>query len=160
MAQQTEQLNVESASGNWLNPRTISFVVLAAAILVSGYLSYLKIANANAVCATAGRIDCGTVLNSAYSELGGIPIAWLGLGTNLVIVGLMLVQNRLSFMREYGTLVIFGVVLFAFIYSVYLVYLQAFVIQAYCPWCLSHEALITVLFGIWARQTWLELGAA
>ena len=160
MAQQTEQLNVESASGNWLNSQTISFVVLAAAILVSGYLSYLKIANTNAVCATAGRIDCGTVLNSAYSELGRIPIAWLGLGTNLVIVGLMLVQNRLSFMREYGTLVIFGVVLFAFIYSVYLIYLQAFVIQAYCPWCLSHEALITVLFGIWARQTWLELGAA
>jgi uncharacterized membrane protein len=112
------------------------------------------------VCATAGRIDCGTVLNSAYSELAGIPIAWLGLGTNLVIVGLMLVQNRLNFMREYGTLIIFDVVLFAFIYSVYLVYLQAFVIQAYCPWCLSHEALITVLFGVWARQTWLELGDA
>ncbi len=160
MAQQTEQLSTADSSNSWLNARTMSFVVLAIAIGVSGYLSYLKIANANAVCATAGRIDCGTVLNSAYSELAGIPIAWLGLGTNLVIVGLMLLQNRLGFMREYGTLVIFGVVLFAFIYSVYLVYLQAFVIQAYCPWCLSHEALITVLFGIWARQTWLELGAA
>ena len=160
MAQQTESLNTaKSATFSFFNARTISFIVLALAIAVSGYLSYLKIANANAVCTTVGRIDCGTVLHSAYSELSGIPIAWLGLATNLVIVGMMLFQNRNDFMREYGTLLIFGVVLFAFIYSVYLVYLQAFVIQAYCPWCLSHEALITILFGVWARETWLELGA-
>lgn len=143
-----------------INATVISFVLLAAAIGVSGYLSYLKISNVNPVCAAVGRIDCGTVLNSAYSEIGGIPIAWLGLGTNFLIVGLMLLQNRVGILREHGTMIIFGVVLFAFLYSVYLVYLQAFVIQAYCPWCLTHEALIAGLFIVWARQAWVALGDA
>jgi len=137
----------------WFTAKTLSYVVLAAAIGVSGYLSYLKIAQANAVCVAGGLFDCGTVLNSAYSELGGIPIAWLGLATNLLIVTLMALEDRIGFLQENGTLIIFGVVLFAFIYSVYLVYLQAFVIRAYCPWCLTHEALISVLFGIWMWKT-------
>ena len=45
-------------------------------------------------------------------------------------------------------MLVFGVVLFGFLYSVYLVYLQAAVLRAFCPWCLSHEALITILFGL------------
>lgn len=139
--------------------RIASFIILALAIGVSGYLSYLKIANAQAVCLSTGKFDCGTVLSSAYSEINGIPIAWLGLGTNLVIVTLLLLQNRVGFLREFGTMIIFGVILFAFIYSVYLVYLQAFVILAYCPWCLSHEALITILFLMWSVKLWRELAA-
>lgn len=137
---------------NWL-----SLVVLALAIAVSGYLSYLKIANANAVCVSGGAFNCGVVLNSIYSELAGVPIAYLGLTTNLIVVALILLEGRIGFLQEYGTLLTFGVVLFAFLYSVYLVYLQAFVIGAYCPWCLTHEALITVLFVIWARKAWLTL---
>ena len=128
-----------------------TYVLLAAAIGVSGYLSWLKVSGSDAVCVAGGAFDCGTVLNSRYSELFGIPIAWLGLATNLVVLTLLVLQNRVAFLQESGTLLIFGVLLFAFIYSVYLVYVQAFLIQAYCPWCLSHEALITVLFGIW---TW------
>lgn len=161
MAEQIEQnvsISQPSVALPRINAHVISFVILAAAIGVSGYLSYLKIANTSAVCLQGGRFDCGTVLNSAYSEVLGIPIAWLGLGTNLLIVSLLLLQNRIGFLREYGTMVIFGVVLFAFIYSVYLVYLQAFVIQAYCPWCLSHEALITLLFMVWVHQAWVSLG--
>jgi uncharacterized membrane protein len=141
-----------------INAKTISYMLLILAIGVSGYLSYLKIANANAACVAAGQIDCGTVLNSAYSEIGGVPIAWLGLATNFVVLGLIAFQNRVPLLREYGTLLVFGVLLFAFIYSVYLVYLQATVIQAYCPWCLTHEALVFGLFGVWARQAWVDMG--
>lgn len=142
-----------------INAITISYITLALAILVSGYLSYLKVANTNAACAAVGQIDCSTVLNSAYSELGGIPIAWLGLGTNFVILGLIALRNRVALLREFGTMLTFGVILFAFIYSVYLVYLQAFVIRAYCPWCLTHEVLITILFVVWARKAWQSLEA-
>lgn len=139
----------------------ISLVILLVAIGVSGYLSYLKLPNSTAqpVCLSGGAFDCGTVLSSVYSELAGIPIAWLGLGTNLLIVALILLKERVGLLREYGTLIIFGVVLFAFVYSVYLVYLQAFVIRAYCPWCLSHEALLTLLFIVWSIETWGELSA-
>lgn len=137
--------------------RRLSFLVLVVAIGVSGYLSWLKITNEHAVCVQGGRFDCGTVLNSAYSELGGIPIAWLGLATNLIVVGILVAETRVAALRGYGAILSFAVVLFAFLFSVYLVYVQAFLIQAYCIWCLSHEALITILFGISSWRLYKEL---
>jgi len=131
--------------------RNLSFVVLAIAIAVSGYLSYLKLTEAPSVCIEGGVFDCETVLNSVYSELGGIPIAWWGLGLNLIILAVLILEPRVPFLQENGILIVFALVLFAFLYSVYLVYVQAMLIRAYCPWCLSHEALITVLFGL---STW------
>jgi uncharacterized membrane protein len=128
--------------------RTLSFVLLAAAIGVSSYLSYLKVARQDAVCLESGQFDCGTVLNSVYSEVADVPIAWLGLTTNLIMLTLLILEPRIGFLRNYGRELFFGVILFAFLYSVYLVYVQAFLIQAYCVWCLSHEAILTVLFGV------------
>lgn len=128
--------------------RNASIVVVIVAALIAGYLSYLKVSDTAAVCIQGAAFDCGTVLNSAYSELGGIPIAWLGLALDLVVLALLLLENRTAFLQENGRMVVFGVVLFGFLYSVYLVYLQAAVLRAFCPWCLSHEALITILFGL------------
>ncbi|MGV2437304.1 MAG UNVERIFIED_CONTAM: vitamin K epoxide reductase family protein [Anaerolineae bacterium] len=140
-----------------LNTRTFSIFILLLALIVSGYLSWLKIANANAVCIHGGAFDCGTVLHSKWSEINNIPIAWLGFFTNLLILALILREKRVPLLQESGAILIFGVVLFAFLYSVYLVYLQAFRIQAYCVWCLTHEALIAVLFVAWLRETLVTL---
>lgn len=131
-----------------LTLKTASFIILVLAIGVSTYLSYLKYdATANPTCLSQGAFDCHTVLNSAYSEIMDVPIAYLGLGTNLVILALLLAEYQLAPLQNgLGVMLVFGVVLFAFIFSVYLVYLQAFVIKSYCQWCLSHEALITILF--------------
>jgi uncharacterized membrane protein len=141
-----------------ISARNLSFMALALAILISGYLSYLKIDNTPAVCIAGEVFDCGTVLNSVYSELFGIPIAWLGLATNLIVTALLLLETRVSFFREYSAVLVFGIVLFAFLFSVFLVYAQAVLIQAFCPWCLTHEALITILFilSIWRLRQALK----
>jgi uncharacterized membrane protein len=136
------------AQSSRISARGLSLVVLALAILISGYLSYLKINNATAVCIEGGAFDCGTVLNSRYSELAGIPIAWLGLATNLIVTALLLLEPRVGFLHKNGPMLVFGIVLFAFLFSVFLVYVQAAIIRAFCPWCLTHEALITILFGL------------
>jgi uncharacterized membrane protein len=75
-----------------------------------------------------------------------IPIAWLGFATYIIIGILLLMQNRVAFLQEYGMLILFGIVLFAWVYSMYLVYLQFFVLRALCMWCLMHEANFTILF--------------
>ena len=144
--------------GNLITARNMSFVVLIVAILISGYLSYLKFENVQAQCSTTGSFDCGAVLNSIYSEVGGVPIAYLGLITNFVVVALLLAEPRISFFKEYGPVLIFGVVLFAFLFSMYLIYIQAVVILKFCPYCLTHEALITVLFALsgWRFWQWLN----
>lgn len=155
MAEQALGMDVPRANPMNLT-RNLSLVILLFAIVVSAYLSYLKVSNATPVCVSGGAFDCGTVLNSRYSEIGEVPIAWLGLGTNLVVVGLLLLERRIAFLAQYGVVMIFGVVLFAFIYSVYLVYIQVAVLQALCPWCLTHEVLIGVLFviSIWRLMQW------
>lgn len=143
----TNNTTVTQQSGLSITLYHVAIVILIAAIGVSGYLSYLKLdTNQDAVCIASGTFDCGTVLNSAYSEMMGIPIAWLGLGTNFVMLGLLILEKQSGFFEVNAPALAFGVVLFAFLFSVYLVYVQAAIIKAYCPWCLSHEALITVLF--------------
>jgi len=126
--------------------RHICFVILIAAIGVSGYLSYLKASGENAVCVDSGKFDCGVVLNSAYSEISGIPISWLGLATNLIVLTLLLAEPRLGLLRQFGPTIMMGPVLFAFLFSMYLIYVQSQLIKHFCPWCLTHEGLISVLF--------------
>ncbi len=128
--------------------RLISFALVVIGLVITSYLSYLKIADAPSVCVAGSVFNCEAVLNSVYSEIRGFPIAWLGWITYVTLGFLLLMETRVAFFKEYGTMLIFGVSLFAWLYSMYLVYLQFFVIKALCPWCLSHEAVMTVFFII------------
>src|SRR5690606_2382027 len=123
----------------------ISLILVLIGIAVSGYLTYVKATDEPMVCIENGPFRCDVVQNSAYAELFGVPIAYLGLAVYLVIGALLLLQDRTEFLRENGMLLTFGVVLFAFIYSIYLVYVQGAILQSWCQWCLIHEANMTVL---------------
>jgi len=127
--------------------RTVSLALAIIGLAISGYLSYTKLVEVPVVCVTGSdTINCEVVQNSAYSHIAGIPVAWLGFATYLVMFGLLLLEGRIEFLKQNGTLVFFGITLFAWLYSMYLVYLQLFVLNALCPWCLAHELVMTVLF--------------
>jgi uncharacterized membrane protein len=132
--------------------RTLSLVLVVIGLAITAYLSYVKLTNTNAVCLQASGVSCEVVQNSAYSQIMGIPIVYLGLGAYLLLGALLLLENRISLLQEYGIMLVFGITLFAFIYSVWLVYLQFFRLQALCPWCLAHEATMTVLFIVSALR--------
>lgn len=149
----------KTKNGSLFSARNLSYLTLFFAILISGYLSYLKFdTSAHAACLPGEVFDCGTVLNSAYSEILGIPIAWLGLGVNIAVVILLMLEPMVGFFRQYSVPIIFGLLLFAFLFSVWLVYVQAILITKYCPWCLTHEALVTIVFGlsIVRLMTWMN----
>ncbi|TVR23410.1 MAG: vitamin K epoxide reductase family protein [Anaerolineaceae bacterium] len=156
MATKQNAMGGRRPSGLRLDARLISLVLVAAGLLVSGYLSYVKATGVPMAC-TGEMFNCGTVQNSDYSELFGVPIAYLGFMTYVVIGGLILLQDRWAFLRENGIVLLFGVVLFAWLYSMYLIYVQGVILQAWCQWCLTHEAIITVLFGatIWRLNRFL-----
>lgn len=65
-----------------------------------------------------------------------------------VMLGIHLLQPRVAFVRQNGYLLYFMILLFGWIYSMYLVYAQFVIIQGLCMWCLTHEAIITVMFGL------------
>ncbi|MCY3779807.1 MAG: vitamin K epoxide reductase family protein [Chloroflexi bacterium] len=126
--------------------RRFQFLLVFVGLFVAGYLSYLKLADAPAVCVQSGPFNCDVVLNSQYSELAGIPIAYLGF-TVYIIIGLILaLEERHPALRQYGGLAVFGLGLFAWLFSMWLVYVQFGLLQAACPWCLTHEANFTLLF--------------
>lgn len=138
----------ESAKKSFLTLRNIQLLSIVFGLLVSGYLSYLKITDVPSVCIHGGPFDCSVVLNSVYSEFGGIPIAYLGFLTYAIIGFVLLFETRISFLEEYGKLITFGVGLFAWLFSMWLIFVQFFLLQALCPWCLSHETNFTIQFGI------------
>ena len=126
----------------------IAVILVLVGIFVSGYLSYAEFAGNEVACVEGSLFDCDIVRSSVYSQLLGIPVAYLGLGTYLVLLGLLLFQERTALLREYGTVLLFGITLFAFLYSLWLVYVQVVLLQALCPWCLTHEVVMVMLFLI------------
>jgi len=129
-----------------LSLRTVSLILVAVGLLVSGYLSYSTLTNTATVCIDNGSFSCEVVQRSVYSKLAGIPIAYLGFGIYVVLAVLLLLENRVPFLREYGITLIFGITLFSFMFSMWLVYVQAALLQAFCQWCLTHEITMTLLF--------------
>ena len=141
---QSEEIVTTGHSRDWLY--IASLVLVAIGIFISGYLSYVKLTNVPMVCVAGSVFNCEIVQNSIYSRLFNIPVAWYGFAVYLIIGALLLLQNRVGFLKEYGVMIEFGIILFAWIFSMWLVYVQFFRLQALCPWCLSHEANFTVLF--------------
>lgn len=143
---QTTEVVTAGKSRDWLY--IISIVLVVIGIGISAYLSYVKLTESQTICVGGGAFNCEVVQNSIYAKLFNIPIAYLGLLTYLVLGALLLLQNRIAFLQEYGVMIQFGIIIFAFLFSMWLVYLQAFQLKAFCTWCLTHELTMTLLFII------------
>lgn len=125
-----------------------NLIALVAAIvgaLNSIYLSWVKLSHNETLCAP-GLGDCFTVNTSVYSEVYGIPIAIFGLSAYLIIIIILLSESRCTFLQENGSLALFGISLVGLLYSVYLSYLEAYVIHAWCPYCVLSAIMITIIF--------------
>jgi uncharacterized membrane protein len=104
---------------------------------VAGYLTYTHYAKIKVICGSNG--GCETVQSSVYSKLDGVPVAVLGLAGYIGILFSLAIRN------EIGRIAGFGIALVGFLFSMYLTYREAFTIHAYCYWCLSSAALMTLL---------------
>jgi uncharacterized membrane protein len=121
-------------------------ILALAGLAVAGYLSYVKLTGSDTVC-PIGR--CEAVQHSAYATLAGVPVSVLGLLTYAAILVLWL-WSRMGGGRT-ATLLLAGVSLFGTVFSAYLTYLEPFVIQAVCVWCLASAILITVIMLLSVR---------
>ncbi len=126
--------------------RVFSIVLVCVGLFISGYISYTKIVDTEMVCVEGGAFNCGVVTSSVYSRFAGIDIAYLGFFMYATVGALLLLEPRIPFLQVYGPMLIFGIALFAWLFSMWLVYVQFFLLQALCPWCLSHETNMTILF--------------
>ena len=124
--------------------RKIMLVLTVVGLLVAVYMTIYKWTNNNSMCLGSG--DCSTVNASPYSEIYGIPVALVGVGGYAAILLLLLMDSRNNFVRQNGTLLIFGLSLTGFIFTVYLVYIEFAVLDAICPFCLTSQIVMTIIF--------------
>ena len=124
----------------------IALIAAVIGALDSVYLSWVKLSHSESLC-TPGLGDCFTVNTSPYSQVYGIPIALFGLGSYLLILAILLGEARCSFLQKNGSMMLFGISLVGVLYSAYLSYLEAYVIHAWCPYCVLSAIMILIIFA-------------
>ena len=123
-------------------------VLCVLGLLVAGYLAFVETAHVEAVCGPVG--DCNTVQQSKYAQLFGVlPIGILGLAGYLAILAAWAVyrygEKKASRLASAAML---GFTAFGLLFSIYLTFLEPFVIGATCAWCLSSAIIMAVLFWL------------
>jgi uncharacterized membrane protein len=139
-----------------MNDKTLRLILIVLSVLgigVASYLMYGKLTNTEVLCLTGG--GCGTVEASPYSEVRGIPVALFGLVGYIAILAVLILENisartanASTFFEENGPLMVFGMSMVGFIYSMYLTYLELGPIGAICSWCVTSAIIMTLVFGI------------
>lgn len=122
------------------------FIVVLATIgfILASYIRSHKKTERPLVCPLEG--SCETVVHSEYSSLFGIPLELLG----MVYYGLIAISY--AFIILFGYLVpgytstaLMILSLIAFIFSLYLTAVQAFIIHHWCTWCLFSASISTLI---------------
>lgn len=117
----------------------VSLVGLGDAI----YLAVEHVAGRSVKCTLVS--GCSEVLSSQYASVGGIPLALIGALAYFTVFSL---ATLAAFgYRGIGKLLTLGVALM-FITSLWLIYLQAFVIKAFCQFCLLSALVTFILTGL------------
>ena len=126
---------------------------------VSIYLSYVEVTHTRALCGPVG--DCNAVQSSPYAKLFGVlPIGIAGaIGYIAILVVWLWRRYRKDALSRIAGLGMFGMALFGTLFSVYLTYLEIFVIHAVCIWCLSSAVIITaiMLLNLPSITQWLAI---
>lgn len=125
-------------------------------IYMTAYKYIYELTSSNAMCLGSG--DCSTVNASSYSEIYGIPVALVGVGGYLAILALLLLERQANpFWKQNLPLAVFGLSVGGFGFTLYLVYVEAFILKAWCPFCVASQVTMTILFFLTiirlARQT-------
>jgi uncharacterized membrane protein len=126
----------------WLYRASIALAIVGLAVSV--YMTIYKYSGNDGMCLGSG--DCSTVNASRFSEINGIPVAVFGVVGFAAILIVHFYEDRAAFLRKNGALTIFGMSLAGFAFTMYLVYLELYVIQAICPFCVASQVSMTLIF--------------
>ena len=130
-------------------PRGRRFIYLATAVLSlvglaeTTYLTAIHLAGAHVVCVTAA--NCSQVLGSVYASFRGFPLAALGAAGYFAVFSF---ATLACFGYRLASTLLVLTVATMFLTTLWLLYLQAFVLHAFCDYCLFSAALIFLLAGL------------
>ena len=137
-----------------LSERNLRIVAAILALVGIGVATYIALAESGggAPKCVIGGGGCETVAQSKYSDLAGVNVAVIG------IAGYVLLLAAAALPGDPGRLGGFLTALVGFGFSAYLTYLELFVIDAICQWCVASAVLMTLSLAIAATRAFLYAG--
>lgn len=126
----------------------VSLLGLADAI----YLTVQHVTGQSVRCTIVS--GCSEVLSSSYAVVAGFPLALIGAAAYFSVFSL---ATLAAFGYRIAGTLLTPLVLLMFLFSLWLIYLQGFVIGAWCQFCLLSAAVTTaltviVLLGVILRR--------
>lgn len=137
---------------------TFARVSLAAVALaglgISSYLTWERAVHdsSSLACVIGSGGGCVTVQQSEYAVFLGVPVAVLGIVAYAAMLLVALVPGTLSRLVGLGV----GIVSAGF--SAWLTYLEIYVIEAICTWCVISFILTLLALGLTSWRAWLGEG--
>ena len=126
-------------------PRMIMAVLALAGVMLAAYMYMYKIGVlANLACGEGG---CDEVQNSPFAVFLGVPVPLIGLLGYGLILGLAIAGVQPRFVADRR--IAWGLLLsctIAAVFTIYLNYLEAVVIRAWCRWCIGSAVIVAALF--------------
>ena len=113
-------------------------------LLVSVYMTIYKITSNDSMC--IGSKDCSVVNQSRYAEIYGIPVAVFGILGYAAILAVLVLERNPGFFKQNGSMLLFGLSLTGFLFTLYLIFLEIAIIKAYCPFCITSQVAMTFIF--------------
>jgi uncharacterized membrane protein len=117
-------------------PSLVAALLTLVGLGIAGYLTYVHYEGIAPVCSTGG---CERVQASSYAEIAGVPVSLLGL------IGYAGIGASLWLRGDAGRALTFLLALIGFGFSAYLTYLELFVIDAICQWCVASAVVMAAL---------------
>jgi uncharacterized membrane protein len=135
--------------GNLVNwPTWLLPLLSLIGLFVALYLSYVEITHTEVICGPVG--NCNSVQQSRYAYLFDIiPVGLMGVfGYLAILVGWLIQQFGPFSLRKFGSLGIWGMAWIGVLFSIYLTFLEPFIIGATCAWCIISAIVMTLI--LWA----------
>jgi uncharacterized membrane protein len=132
-------------------PPGLAVVLLALAGLgVAVYLAFVEATGSPAVCGPVG--NCNAVQQSEWARVLGIPVGIIGVvGYGVVLASWGVACFAVGRLADWARVALFAGAAAGTGFSVYLTFLEPFVIGATCLWCLSSAVIVTALLWLTAR---------
>jgi uncharacterized membrane protein len=122
---------------------TIAALISLAGLAEATYLTVQYLTGETVVC--GGSADCFKVLGSAYARIGGIPMAAFGaLGYFSAFSFAIFATFGYARARRFFALIVWAM----FGVTLWLLFVQAFMLHAFCRYCLFSAALVFVLAAL------------
>jgi len=122
---------------------TIAALISLAGLADATYLTVQALTGETMVC--GGSPDCFKVLGSPYARIGGIPLALVGAVAYFSVFSFaILAAFGYARVRRFLLFTVWSM----FAVTLWLLYTQAFILHAFCRYCLFSAAMVFLLAGL------------